>query len=484
MKTYHKFMVLFLLLAMLVSLANFQPAAARQTVSFVVDSSLDDSSAHDKNPGDGNCLSTLDECTLRAAIEETNALGGENTITFASPMTIYLDSGEGTLTIEAATILNASGVWNDAEDRPGVNINGVDQSISCFTILADYAHIYGFYIYNCDTAITIYSSYSIIGDQPVGARNVISNNADYGIYIGNADAHHNLIQCNWIGLGIAGSDAVPNKIGIYIVAGAHDNIIGGYQSWQGNYISGNTNAGVYIAGSGSNGNLLGGNFIGPPAVGSQKIGNGEHGIMIASGAQSNRVGGDVLAGNTISMNGLRGISINNSHNNIVEANTIRQNGDDGIYILDGSGNTILSNTIAENVRKGITISGTSATGNVISKNSIYGNSLGGIDLRDGGNANRAAPDIFAADTAGAWGTACAFCTVEVFSDSSNQGQTYHGFTSADGDGNWNYYGDITGPKVTAITIDAGGNTSEFSLPCTFGPQIPVEIIYLPMMVKK
>jgi hypothetical protein len=62
----------------------------------------------------------------------------------------------------------------------------------------------------------------------------------------------------------------------------------------------------------------------------------------------------------------------------------------------------------------------------------------------------------------ALGTACADCTVDVYSDSGDEGQVWHGFVIADGAGNWKYFGPVSGPNVTATATNAAGSTSEFS----------------------
>jgi len=57
-------------------LAFFAPGSAR-AAAFTVNSTID---AVDANPGDGACASASGECTLRAAVPETNAMPGPNTI--------------------------------------------------------------------------------------------------------------------------------------------------------------------------------------------------------------------------------------------------------------------------------------------------------------------------------------------------------------------------------------------------------------------
>jgi CSLREA domain-containing protein len=78
-----------------VVLAVLRPVASTvsaQTGTFVVDSTAD---VVDAFPGNGSCATAANECTLRAAIQEANALAGAQTIT--------LPAGTYTLTIEGAS---------------------------------------------------------------------------------------------------------------------------------------------------------------------------------------------------------------------------------------------------------------------------------------------------------------------------------------------------------------------------------------------
>jgi CSLREA domain-containing protein len=87
--------LLLVVLAALLALSSSGPAAAqapRGNYYFFVASTVD---AVDADPGDGFCSSESDECTLRAAIMEANALGGV-------PVFVDLPPGEYVLTIEGA----------------------------------------------------------------------------------------------------------------------------------------------------------------------------------------------------------------------------------------------------------------------------------------------------------------------------------------------------------------------------------------------
>jgi RHS repeat-associated protein len=63
------------------------------------------------------------------------------------------------------------------------------------------------------------------------------------------------------------------------------------------------------------------------------------------------------------------------------------------------------------------------------------------------------------------GIACPGCTVEIFSDSNDEGEVYEGQTRADVAGAFAFdKGNLlTGPHVNATATDAAGNTSEFSV---------------------
>jgi hypothetical protein len=73
-----------------------------------------DTDLHDSTPGDGKCVATSRTCTLRAAIEEANALPGDDEIVFSDsfqapnqPRTIYLTLNQ--LQIQDALVINGPG---------------------------------------------------------------------------------------------------------------------------------------------------------------------------------------------------------------------------------------------------------------------------------------------------------------------------------------------------------------------------------------
>jgi len=87
--------------------------------NFVVNSIVD---AVDSNPGNGICDDGFGNCPLRAAIQESNALGGAHTITLPA----------GTITLSVAGINEDACATGDLDVTSNITINGVSPS---FTII-------------------------------------------------------------------------------------------------------------------------------------------------------------------------------------------------------------------------------------------------------------------------------------------------------------------------------------------------------------
>ncbi|MGA9348307.1 MAG: right-handed parallel beta-helix repeat-containing protein, partial [Anaerolineae bacterium] len=299
-----------------------------------------------------------------------------------------------------------------------------------------------------------------------------------GILIYGSGAVGNIISGNYLGTDATGASGPGTQgTGIQIAGGAHDNTIGGTSPEERNVISGNDLNGVEI--SRAYNNLIIGNYIGTDASGVVALENSRSGILIGLGAQGNVIGGTASGeGNVISGNGSRGIYIyaSGTVSNTISGNYIGTNATgnaalgnqrDGIYIGEptggAQGNIIgPGNVIAHNSENGIWVVGPDTTGNKITQNSIMDNVNLGIDNYNGGNTELAPPTITSATDDSISGTACSNCTVEIFSDPEDEGKTYEGATTADGDGNFTWTGSVTGPYVTTTATDASSNTSEFS----------------------
>ncbi|MEO8457807.1 MAG: CSLREA domain-containing protein [Chloroflexota bacterium] len=306
-----------------------------------------------------------------------------------------------------------------------------------------------------------------------GNCNVISgNNGGPGILL-DALATESLVVANFIGVDVVGQSPVGNFYGIETFEShAH---IGGSTPEGRNIISGNTAAGVRVAGGA--GAIIQGNYIGTNTDGSAAVSGSGSGIMLAGGIGVIIGGSQAGEGNLISgANGFgAGIEIFNSVNAQIDGNRIGTAADgnsplpnfDGIFMYNvANGSEIGSaaaNTIAFNGNAGVDMDGddlTTVRGNTIHGNSIYSNGQG-IELKRGANDDLAAPVILSKEPLS--GTSCAMCNIDIYSDDEDQGRVYEG-TVFTPDGNWTYSGSLTGPNVTATATDVSHNTSEFSTP--------------------
>ena len=202
--------------------------------TFVVNSDRDGENFHDTDPGDGFCLDLFGQCALRTALEEANGHSGADVINFSAAMTITLNVDSGALPpLTEQTTISATSVWDTANNKPGVTLSGNGMDIWGLSIIADWCEIYGLYITHFgEGAISIDSAYNIIGGLGTGQRNLLSGNGasgnGVGVYIVGSSAQHNILQNNYIGVNPAGNAPVPNYLGVAIVNGASNNIIGRY----------------------------------------------------------------------------------------------------------------------------------------------------------------------------------------------------------------------------------------------------------------
>jgi hypothetical protein len=463
-----------LLLTMLLA-ANTQYAKARPT--FVVTAANE---GDDVNPGDGICAIKAGACTLRAAIEESNAHPGTDLITFnlpgggvhvisitAGPLPTLTDSVtiDGTsqpncaipcIVLSGAVIggtnngltVNTSGStikgfiitsWGNG----GIVVNGNTNSIQSNDI--------GFWPGNPTPrpngeGVVILGSHNLIGGGP-GQRNVISGNSYVGIGIatGCCAASSNTIQGNYIGTNVLGSGALGNHgQGIFLSSLANNSVI------LNNVISGNLGWGIELAGATNT--IIRGNKIGANAAGTGALGNRLGGIAIDSGANTNTIGGTA--------NG--------------QPNNISYNRGVGVWVVDALtvNNRIQHNSIFANTALGIDLG----------PDGVTPNDLGDPDA--GPNQTQNFPVLTSATGStfvitGRLNSMPAHTyTVEFFSSPAatcdpsgyGEGRKFLGSklvtTNALGNVNFSFTGSIVfgaGEVITATATDSLGNTSEFSL---------------------
>jgi titin len=256
---------------------------------------------------------------------------------------------------------------------------------------------------NANDGVVVYNSISnVIGSNANGARNVISANAASGIYLVGSSG--NAVKGNLIGTDATGSLSMSNAADGITLAGAASNSLGGAAAGEGNVISGNGQAGIFLNGAGVVGNLVQGNLIGTDASGKVAMGNGFAGVELL-GATNNTVGGlTSLAWNVISGNKQNGIYVTNSSGNTVEGNFIG---------VDSTGAKALANLF-----NGITIVGAPSNvigGTVVSaRNIISGNGNYGVQiLNAGANGNFVQQNFIGCDVIGSNAVANQFSGIRI-----------------------------------------------------------------------
>jgi len=254
------------------------------------------------------------------------------------------------------------------------------------------------------------ASRNIIGGTNALARNVLSGNLQYGVFITDSNTAGNVVLGNYIGTDAQGSNAVPNgKSGVIIGGGTTNNVIGSTNSSGRNLLSGNTEYGIYL--TNTTGNVILGNYLGVNAGGEIALANHLSGVALFGGTQ-NVIGGTVTgAGNVLSGNGQYGIDIGNpvATGNWVQGNLIGLDADGTNGISNAFGGVLLDsgatsntiggtvtgarNVISGNITAGVFLAGTGTSGNLIEGNYVgtditgtnaIPNTLAGIYLPGGG----------------------------------------------------------------------------------------------------
>jgi uncharacterized repeat protein (TIGR01451 family) len=275
-------------------------------------------------------------------------------------------------------------------------------------------------------------------------RNVISGNTAAGIRILDSGSNNNQIQNNYIGTDKDGGQAIPNGVGVFVGSGASGNSVGGLTTSVRNVISGNTGAGVEVAGARNT--LIGANYVGTKSDGFSAVGGGGQstaGILIRDGAENTSVGGTSTgAGNLISGNVGPGVwvrgrtggdsSIVATSGTVIQGNTIGLNDSGTTAIANGQGvavtdgatstsiggvSTAMRNVISGNTGDGVLLASFDTSGSLVQGNFIgpardgttaRGNGGAGVRIdgatgsQVGGSLSGAANTIANNDGAGVW----------------------------------------------------------------------------------
>jgi len=165
------------------------------------------------------------------------------------------------------------------------------------------------------------SEFNIIGCEVLDGDNLISGNTDAGVFIADTDSC--AVQGNFIGTDRTGKAALPNNRGL-VINNSSDNAVGFSPfdfSIYPNVISGNTLNGIELVG-GSSRNFVLGNLVGTDLNGTAAVPNGKSGVLISE-AGSNIIGdGFTGDGNLISGNGDKGIELLGASFNVIQGNFI------------------------------------------------------------------------------------------------------------------------------------------------------------------
>ena len=419
------------ILAALVAALAFAVPAAASAATFVVDSTGDEPDASSADP---LCSTSKSVCTLRAAIEASNAVGGpENLITFSPSF-----DGGSSSTISPATALPAitstavvSGGTcpHGAEFGPCVGIDGpAGQTV--LKVQASFSAVY---------------SLSITG----GFNGIeVSGTGDF-------------VQANWIGMKLDGSSATNSSSGISVAPGGPSAVVGA------NRIRAASN-GSGIQTQSSNGEIV-----------ENDIGGAFNGILVSGG-------GNLIEGNSVLTSGNSSLSITGNANEVF-GNEFNGSNFSTIFIKGsatenriGADTTASENFFVGSTYSPIAIIAGESTQNEIARNRGEGNGEGGfifIGKANGAEANFPnggirPPTVSTALQSSAAGTAEPGANVRVFTKATEFGseiESFLGEAIADGSGKWTVKYPSKLPLETFIAAtqtNTEGGTSELAIVVT------------------
>lgn len=246
------------------------PSAA-MAVTYTVDSTLDEP---DPIPGTGGCLMAGGKCTLRAAIQESNA----STLVVDEINFDVAFNGQLADTITLGSLLPP--IANPVDINAGLCATQAGQGGPCAGVEAA-ALSYGLSVEDTNT---------------VGISGLAITGATTGIRVVNSSKSF-VARNNWLGEKLDGTNGSGSNTGIWLDPESDNAIIGGATAGQGNVFVNNAAEGLDIEGA-SNADVLG-NYFGVKADGATQAANGKN-IEItdtsAFEATGNEVGTTVASG--------------------------------------------------------------------------------------------------------------------------------------------------------------------------------------------
>jgi CSLREA domain-containing protein len=417
-----------ILVALVAAVAFAIPAAASAEAIFIVNSTGDEP---DVSSADPLCSTSKGVCTLRAAIEASNAVGGpENLITFSPSF-----DGKASSTISPATPLPAitsTAVVAGQECPHGSELGpcvGVDGPIGqpVLKVQANNSAVYNL---------------SITG----GSNGIeVSDTEDF-------------VSGNWIGIRLDGSTATNSGSGILATPGGPSAVIGANQIQAGS-------SGTGIQTQASDGEIF-----------ENEIGGAFNGILVSGG-------GNLIEGNSVLTSGNSSLSITGNGNEVF-GNEFNGSNFSTIFIKGSAtenrigGDTPASeNFFVDSEYSPIAMITTEATQNEVARNRGEANGFGSgfifINKAAGAepnfpNGGIGPPPIVTALQSTSTGSAEPGAKVRVFRlapESQSNVEAFLGEVVADGSGNWKvtYSAQISvGAVIAASQTNVDGGTSEFA----------------------
>lgn len=370
----------------------------------------------DAVPGNGVCADSNGACTFAAAIEESNAHPGPDTIHFNIP-----GAGVPKVSTHASLEFTVLGDLNepvtlDGTTQPAGRVEIDTEGFGPLVLYGGNSVLRGVSIYNQGASIVVASANNIIegnyvgfradgskpASAPIGgiqfrggvnssrpgndnlvggttaqARNVISNCDNPLNFPGTSG---NVVQGNWVGLTVDGTAALPN--GNSLSANDSPITIGGTTAGAGNVFAGATNQGSFSVGLNiGRASLIQGNKIGTNAAGTQAIPMRGRGIDVFTN-ETVTIGGTTPAARNVVAACLWGVQVSHDSGGatVIQGNYIGTNAAGTAVLPNSESGLILGGT-----RTVIIGGAVSGAGNLIS-----GNAKNGVDFSGGinGTPNR------------------------------------------------------------------------------------------------
>ena len=428
----------------------------------------------DTDPTDGQCQTTSQGCTLRAAITQANGNPGPDTINFNIPGSQVQRISLGSA---LPSINDSAGTFIDGYSQPGsvpntdplvfnavikIEIDG-DTSENTFTIQSAENTIRGLALFGHGTGIELIGEsadgnvlagnmigtdagnaferccgigvivnigpdQNSIGTPDLADRNVISGNGSYGIRMNHGETSQNLIQNNIIGLDATGQFNRTQAIGVDLQWWTWGNQVGGTGQYEGNIISGHNSGGMDMSHSATN-NLVLGNRIGthPDGVTTSNESANRDGVIFKDNPLDNYVAYNIIAGNDSD-----GVwhKQNYTGRNVIAHNKIVDNNDFGIFVT-GHDDVYYDNIVAGNGQGAVNINNITTRNNAnfpdeqterisVRLGHYYNNNGPVIEIEDDdAHPSQDQPTLTGLAVGEVYGgETCAGCTIDIYTSGS------------------------------------------------------------------